>query len=75
MRIVLLIEEEEALIKFMWGIQREDEEEDIKSGVERWFFQICVFCPCFPVRDCSEHGCFLVRKGDVDVLRRRYNPK
>lgn len=75
MGILRLIEEEEALIKFVWGIQREDEEGDIKSGVERRFFQICAGCPGFPVRDCSEHGCFLLRQGDVDVLRGRYNPK
>ena len=69
------LEEEDALRRFMWDMLRGEDEVSLKSAVEGRFFQICAFCPCYPVRDCSEHGCFLVRKGDVDVLRRRYTPK
>jgi len=75
MTIPLSIEEKDALIRFMWGIQSFEDDHYLKSAVKEKVFQVCGFCPCFPVRDCSEYGCFLLRKGDVDVLRRRYNQK
>ena len=68
--IKLSIEAENALKRFLWDIERKNEDERyIKSVVEERLFQICAFCPCVAVRECSTHGCFLLRKGDIDVLR------
>ena len=67
--IKLSIEGERALRRIMWDIEREEDEKYIKSVVEERLFQICAFCPCVAVRECSTHGCFLLRKGDIDVLR------
>jgi len=75
MTILLTFEEENTLRQFMWDMLREEDEVFLKSAVEGKFFQICVLCPSFSVRECSECGCFLLRQGDVDVLRRRYNLK
>lgn len=73
--IALSIEEENALVRYMWDIEREEDKKYIESVVEKKLFQLCVFCSCFPVRDCSVHGCFLLRKGDFNVLRRCHTLK
>jgi len=71
----LSIEEENALINLMWDMQSFEDEYYLKYTLKNKFFQICGFCMVHPKRDCSGHGCFLLRQGSVDVLRRRYNPK
>jgi len=67
------IEEENTLRQFMWDMLREEDEVFLKSAVEGKFFQICVLCPSLSVRECSEYGCFLLRKGDLNLKGMFYN--
>lgn len=65
------IEEIDALIKEMWSIQDEMDDKVVELLLKNKLFQICNCCQCMPVKDCSRHGCYLLRKNKINITNKR----
>ncbi len=67
---ILSCEEREALIRYMWGIERGKDGEYVDSAVAKKRFNICAYCQLHPSLACETHGCYLLKGKKVDILNR-----
>jgi len=68
MMISLTETEEYALIKTMWNIQDDVDNAIVDLILKNMLFQICNYCHCMPVKDCSTNGCYLLKNRRINVF-------